>query len=453
MRLIRNTRRLWAAVGLLAGLVLLGLLVFSRQAPEREDQEARALAVRTIMLQPLAFRFEARGYGVSRAAESWQAVANVPGRVVERHPELESGRLVRAGTQLLALDPSRYELAIAEAEADLASLAAEGDQLETEQENTGRLLALERERLELAEQELTRIERLVANGSLARSREDEQRRATLAQRQAVAKLSNELKLIPVRRDRLAAQRDRARTRLEQSRQDLADTRFVAPFDLRVASVAVERHQYVAAGQPLFQGDGLAAAEVEAHIPLSMLRRLMGGVVRPEPASTAFDLHEQLDFSAIGAEVRLVDAEMTRWPARLERVASGLDPITRAVRVVVTVDEPYADVAPPKRPALQPGMYLQVRLSAPSPQPLLTLPASAVHDGEVYRVADGPRLERRPVEVAFEQDDLAVIAAGLLPGDQVIVDDPLPAIDGMAVVPRRDEALEREMRAQAAGNRQ
>ncbi|WP_438887247.1 hypothetical protein, partial [Bacillus cereus group sp. Bce037] len=62
-----------------------------------------------IEAQPLAFRLEARGHGVARPVETWQAVANVSGRVVARHPNLESGSLLREGTLLLALDPSRYE--------------------------------------------------------------------------------------------------------------------------------------------------------------------------------------------------------------------------------------------------------------------------------------------------------------------------------------------------------
>jgi multidrug efflux pump subunit AcrA (membrane-fusion protein) len=67
------------------------------------------------------------------------------------------------------------------------------------------------------------------------------------------------------------------------------------------------------------------------------------------------------------------------------VASGLDPVTRTARVVVTVDAPYRGADPPARPVLQRDMYVRVRLSADSPEPLLVVPASAVHQGEVYLV--------------------------------------------------------------------
>lgn len=443
-------RSKWVLAGVGAGIALLVLLVVNRQLPEHGEVAPPVPTLSVIELQSLAFEMEARGHGVTRPAETWQAIANVAGRVVERHPELESGNLLREGTLLLALDPSRYDLAIAEAQADLAALSAEQAQLDTEQQNTERLLALEQERLTLAEQELARIERLVEQGSVSRSRRDEQRRATLAQRQAVAALENQLALLPSRRETLQAQMARAETRLGQAREDLADTRFVAPYDLRLGEVEVELHQHAAVGQKLFRADSIEAAEIETHIPLPMLRRLMGNVLRSAPPEDALAIGERLDFSVIQAEVRLAGAGDIRWPARVTRVSSGLDPVTRTARVVVSVDEPYGQVAPPDRPALQPGMYVQVRLNAMSRAPQLVIPATAVHAGEVYRVSNDDRLERVAVSVAFEQHDLAVISEGLAPGDRVIVDDPVPALEGMALNPRRDTALEQQLQARARG---
>jgi RND family efflux transporter MFP subunit len=387
---------------------------------------------------------------VARPAETWQAVANVAGRAIERHPELESGTLLPEGTLLVALDPSRYELAIAEAEAELASLAGELAQLAAEEENTRRLLGLEQQALALADEELARIERLAASGSVSGSRRDEQRRSTLGQRQAVASLENSLALMPARREVLEAQRERAAVRLAQARRDLADTRFVAPYDLRLGEVEVELHQFIGTGQRLFQADSLAAAEVEAHIPIAMMRRLLGSVAPAEIPPGALDLSERIDFSAIDAELFLVGAEGVGWSGELVRVASGLDPTTRTVRAVVRVDHPYRDARPPDRPPLQRDMYVRTRLSAPSPEPKLAIPASAVHQSEVWLADAEARLERRAVSVAFEQGNLAVIATGLAPGDRVVVDDLPAAIAGMALSPRRDEALEARIVEQALG---
>ncbi|MDI5935236.1 efflux RND transporter periplasmic adaptor subunit [Halomonas kalidii] len=449
-------RRLGRAATILAGLALgIGLAVLfvaTRQAPLHGEAAPPPPSVTVIEARPLALRLEARGHGAARPAETWQAVANVAGRVVERHPDLEGGALLREGTLLLALDPSRYALAIAEAEAELASLVAERALLDTEEENTGRLLALERQRLGLAEQELARIERLAAGDAVSRSRLDEQRRSTLSQRQAVASLENALALLPARHQVLEARIERAGTGLAQARRDLEDTRFTAPYDLRLGEVEVEMHQFVGVGQRLFEADSLAAAEVEAHVPFAMMRRLLGGVVPAELPEDVLDRAERLDLSGIRAEVALVGAADVGWVGRVVRVASGLDPATRTVRVVVRVDHPYREARPPDRPPLLRDMYTRVTLSAADTVPRLVVPAAAVHQGELYLADEDDRLERRPVEVAFEQHDLAVIAAGLAPGERVIVDDLQPAINGMALAPRRDEAQERRLRVLAAGER-
>lgn len=432
----RLGRILAVVIGLAMGVVLLVFFVVNSQTPERSDTPPVPTAVAVIEAQPLAFRLEARGHGVARPAETWQAVANVSGRVVARHPNLESGTLLREGTLLLALDPSRYELAIAEVEAELT-------QLEAEEANTRRLLDLERQALDLAEQELTRIERLAATGAVSTSQRDAQRRSTVGQRQAVATLENTLAVLP-------AQRERASVRLAQARRDLADTRFEAPYDLRLGEVDVELHHFVGAGQRLFEADSLAAAEVEARLPFSMVRRLLGSVAPVELEPGTLDLSERIDLDSIDAELELVGAPGVSWKGRVVRVASGLDPATRAVRVVVRVEEPWRDARPPDHPPLQRDMYTRVRLSAPSPEPQLLVPASALHQGELYLADEQDRLVRRPVSVVFKQGDLAVIESGLTPGERVVLDDLQPAIEGMALSVRRDEAAEARLVTQARG---
>ncbi|WP_417513983.1 efflux RND transporter periplasmic adaptor subunit [Marinobacter sp.] len=446
-----SNRKLLALVGFVGGILLIVLLVFLRERPAHNESNTAPMPLTVIEVQPMPFVLTARGFGITRPVQTWQAVANVAGRVVERHPELNSGTLLPAGALLIALDPGRYQLAIAETEAELASLAAEQAQLDAETQNTRQLLQLESERLELSEGELGRIERLLKTGAVSRSRLDEQRRATLSQRQLVQSLENQLSLLPSKQQYLDAQIQRAHTRLEQGRQDLEDTRFIAPYDLRIRTVDVEEHQYAALGQPLFLADGIEQAEVEAQVPLSMLRRLMTAVSRPvDSQSGALDITERFDFSAIRSEVELTGFPSVRWPASVSRVASGLDPGTRSGRVIVTVEKPYSLASVPERPAFQRDMHVQVRFFAPSPRPLLAVPASAVHQGEVYLLGNDNLLQRRPVVVVFEQNGLAVIESGLATGELLITDDPVPAIAGMKVVPHRDAVLEQHLQQLALG---
>lgn len=446
----RKRNGLLVALGVLLGVLIVLVLVANRQAPQKTDEVTAAPVVRVIQTQLLPLRIEARGNGLARAANTWQAIANVPGRVVYRHPQLEDGVLHAADTLLLELDPSRYHLAEAEALAKLATLAAEQKRLEVNAANAKQLLALEKEGLELAERELARLQRLAKSGSVSHSRHDAEERAILVQRKTVQSLENEVQLLPSSRQRLKAEIEQASTRLEQAKQDLKDTRFIAPYDLRLGVIEAELHQFINAGKRLFQADAIASAEITAQIPLAMLRRLVRAPEGLEEKKFNLDISDQIDFSAIDVEVKLVGGEGAAWPAKVVRVAKGLNPKTRAAQVVVEVTEPYRRASLPELPALQPDMYVQVKLSSEAAQPRLIIPASALHQGEVYLVNDQQRLERRKVEVAFEQQGMAIIAQGLTGGETLIIDDLSPAINGMLIQPLQDTASEQSLRQKAKG---
>lgn len=399
-----------------------------------EDAAALAVPVRTAVAEREALRPVARGWGDARAGETWTAVAEVSGEVVFRHPDLEPGRMIGAGTKVLEIDPSDYRLAIAQAEADLSALSAEAAQLDAEEENTRRILALEEERLALAEEDLGRVRQLVERGTLPQARLDEQERATLQIRRTVAELRNTLALLPSRRDRLAAQAERVEAALARARRDLAHTEIFAPMDIRVRTVEIERFQFVNVGQRLLAGDGVAEAEVVAQVPLDAFVRLLGSV--GEDALDPLGALRHGPAELIDAELRLVADPSQVWQGRVTRVEGALDPKARSVRIVVSVDDPYAGAAPPVRLPLVPNMYLEATLTGRPLPPQVVVPEEAVHRGDtVYVRDDEGRLQVRQVDVAFRQDGRAVLTDGLREGEVVVLDDLAPAIPGtpLAVV--------------------
>lgn len=141
---------------------------------------------------------------------------------------------------------------------------------------------------------------------------------------------------------------------------------------------------------------------------------------------------------------------SRWPGRLTRITSSLDPVTRTVQAVVTVDEPYRRANPPARPPLVRNMFVQATIAAPTPEPVIVVPASTVHQGAVYLADGDDRLKRQPVTVAWQQGELAVIDRGLEAGDRLILDDLVPAIEGTPLKPRHDGQAMNTLRRLAAG---
>ena len=84
------------------------------------------------------------------------------------------------------------------------------------------------------------------------------------------------------------------------------------------------------------------------------------------------------------------------------------------------------------------MFVEVVLSG-RPRDAVVIPSGVVHGGAVYVAADGNRLARRPIEVSLSQPSFLVVAEGIEAGDQVVVSDLLPAIEGMLLDPVDDIA--------------
>jgi RND family efflux transporter MFP subunit len=399
----KNTLVLAAA--LILGVVFIMVMVKLKQPPQRIEAEALVVPVRIVDIVPQVLMTRARGYGQVMPAQSWKAVANVAGRVVWKHPELESGNLIAAGTHLLQIDPSRYELAKGAAQADLAGLEAEQRQLA----------------------------------------------------QAVQSLSNQLSLIPVRRDALAARQARTEANLANAIKDLQDTRFEAPWALRVHQIDVEVGQHVAPGQPLFIVDDIANAEARVQVKLAELRRVLSQLpVKSDPESDRsphdfIDVHRQLPLAQLDVWVSPTSVPDARWVGRLSRVTSSLDAGTRTVQAVIGVDEPYRNARPPARPPLVRNMFVEVDIAAITPEPFIVVPASAVHQGQVYLADEQDRLQCRDISIGWQQGDLVVIAEGLAAGDRLVLDDLVPAIEGTLLSVQPDEQTRQWLQQAAKGD--
>ena len=271
------------ALALIAGIVFVVVMVQLKQPPERTAGKAAATPARILEVTPLTVRTEARGYGQVLPARSWKAVVNVGGDITWRHPYLDSGNLISEGTRLLQINPTRYELAVASARADIAGLEAERRQLDQEEQNTRELLELENCRLALAQRELQREKTLADSGSLSQTRLDEQQRTTLQQQQVVQSLKSQLNLIPVQQGTLKSHLARGESALASAREDLEDTRFEAPWDLQVHQSEIETGQLVNPGQTLFVADDITAVEATVQLKMSQLRNVLSQIPgAPDP---------------------------------------------------------------------------------------------------------------------------------------------------------------------------
>jgi len=416
---------------IVAAVMVTSRLIAQAPGPARVTTAGlgRAVTVMPVVAAPLVP--VALGWGNVRAADTWTAVSEVRGSVVWRLDDLETGQAIRAGTVVLRIDPSDYELAIAQAEADLDALRAETAQIEAEQLNTRRVLALEEARLLLSQSDADRVRELVAQGTAASVRADEAERAVLAARRIVVELQNQLALIPSRQDRAAAQMARTEAALTRARRDLQHTEITVPFDVRITEASVSRYQYVTVGQRVAAGEGFARVEILAQIPIAAFQRLLSST---DLAANGVDVMRDGPLIGVAVSVAPVGSPDQVWEGRLARLEPALEQRARTVQAVIEVDDPLTGARPPARIPLVTNLQVEVTLTGPELADMIAIPASALHGDVVYLADARDQLELRPVDVAFRQGGLVVLNAGLEPGERLVLDDLSPALPGLQLLP-------------------
>ncbi len=437
------------------GAGFLFLQVSGRAAPEQAALEEVARPVRVIEAQPTDFLPRALGYGYVQPGTVWEAVSEVAGKIVYRHPDLERGRVIEAGTVILRVDPTDYELAAARIRSALESAAGQLAELDIREANTKALLEIERRALALTATDLERKQVLRKKGNASQASVDQAENAVLGQKQRVQDLENQLRLIPAERRVVQAERELQRVQLREAELDIERTAIRLPFDARIAEVMVEARQYVGVNQKLAAVDSIDVAEVSAQVAIEQVRALI-------PPGFAFDALATSDLSVVPrqwgltATLRLRSGDLVAiWDARFDRMSETIDPQTRTIGFIVAVDAPYGQVIPGKRPPLVKNLYVEVELRAPLRPGRIVVPRVAIHradDGRrvVYLADEADRLVIVPVELGPVQGDLAVIAAGVSAGARVVASDLIPAIEGMLLAPRNDAALAARLIAKAGG---
>jgi RND family efflux transporter MFP subunit len=225
------------------------LILGACRAEETQEPTATAVstgperaAVRVLVAEAKRDRLEVRpnATGLTRAFQRARVAAEVSGRVLRR--AAEPGTPVRTGDPLLALDPTRAELARNEAQASLVSRQTDLDE---------------------------------ATRSARRGEE-------LASENAIS--DSELDRLRSRRDRAKAALNLAEVHLAGALQNLADTTVRAPFDGIVESIDVDAGDFIRAGTPVAMVVDLGRVRIHAGVTANEAARLAVG----DPVQIVFD---------------------------------------------------------------------------------------------------------------------------------------------------------------------
>lgn len=433
-------RRFWLLPPIILALIVFIVAPRLKQPPQKAEAVEHAVRVRVITIPRVPILVRAVGYGTTKPARTWEAVAEVSGRVIWLSDDLKAGKIVAQGTELLRIDDSSYQLALTQVETQLNTLSVK-DRI------TRASLALEERSQALLKKDIERKRNLRKQGTISSSVLEEAERNLLKGEAAVQNFKNILDLNEAERKVLNIQKEAAEL-------DLRRTHLAAPFDVRITDLNVDLAQYVNKGQTLFSADGIDVTEIEARFPIGKLRPLMAGKDPANGEEENIPAVERIPGALkLEAIVRLKTATHTiEWAARVDRVAGLVDPQTQTMGVVVVVDRPYEQARPGQRPALVRNTFVEVELrKKPAGKPLV-IPTSAIHDGQVYLLNKEKRLEIRRIKPAFIQGSIAAITMGLEEGETLVVSDLTPAVKGMLLDPIEDKKMVKRLKLEATGQK-
>lgn len=130
---------------------------------------------------------------------------------------------------------------------------------------------------------------------------------------------------------------------------------------------------------------------------------------------------------LAADLTLAEFPGRRFPGRLVRNASAIDPVTRTLLAEIDVDNPTGE--------LLSGAYAEVHLKLPGPSQAFVLPANTLlFRSEGLRVATvtGTRVDLLPITLGRDFGDRVEVVAGLRGGESIVLDPPDSIVAGETV---------------------
>lgn len=447
-------RKMAIVVPLAVGVGILAYAIKSRQPPPQNPQQESFRHVRVIHAAKVPVRPTVTGYGSVKPGAVWNAIPQVGGKVVYVHPNLKKGALIGKDTLIVRIDKADFEMAIAEARANIASAEARLQELKTTETNLKAVLEVERKSLELKRSQLERKQALQKRGTATPLSVEQEQRDTLAQERRVIDIENSLKLLPAQKSVQEAQIAVNRSRLETAKLNLSRTEIRVPFAGRVAEANVETTQFAQAGSRLAVIDSVDVAEIEAQFPVAPLTQFIQALDRNSETQRprlSEDFAEVAKRRGFFTTIRLLSGPATaRWRGDIVRISDTFDPQTRTVGIISAVRNSYAKARPGERPPLTKGMFVQVELNAPDLDPSIVLPVSAIHDGKVYVAGKENRLIIRSVETGLVIGNNVLVRKGLAAGERIVVSDIPYVLPDMLLMATRDTALEKEIAKSVRG---
>jgi multidrug efflux pump subunit AcrA (membrane-fusion protein) len=428
-----TVRILISAVCLLLGIGVAFGLYRLKKEPAQRAESTPSIMVSVEEVKPYNGPLSLELTGLVVPYREINIVSEVTGRVAFKADEFRAGRYVKAGTELMRVDQTDYDLEIGRLEAELKQTASSIAELEVEIDGAKDLVQNAKDDLELQKLDLDRKRN--SGAGFSKTEVEQAQRAVLAAENAVSTQTIRLNLLEQSRNRWASTQAVRRADLEMAQIRRSRCVITAPADGVIVSENVEPNGYVQPGAAIMVFEDTSRAEVRCNLRQDQLDWLWKHA--PQAASQASD-------NALGSEIAYriprvpvqvrhnAGSEQLEWSGILDRFDGlGVDQQTKTIPARISVEQPIIMGSRGNR-ALVRGMFVKLRIELPT-EPLrelnqyfVELPNRSILPGNVVWVYRDNRLMMQRVEVVntMESDSgrrvvVPLVGQGLLLTDRVV----------------------------------
>jgi len=321
---------------------------------------------------------------------------------------VDIGDEVEAGQVLIRLDARELQQQVEMQRGMIQELKASDQMVLAQLEAAHTQIDEIRARLDLKTSERDRLARLVSTGAIQRQRLEEAESAVLSTTAMLARYEDAVHVVQARLLKSKSELTVAQAELHQAETLAGYLEVKAPFAGIVAKRNVDPGNLV---RPAGHGDG-----AKPLLTIAKVDKLRAIIHATTDVAGPLKVNTPVQFVAD-------DLPNKTFVSQLSRMAGAYDRKTRMMRAEIDLDNSF-DPDLGRRP-LRAGSYgaamivLQSATLPVVPQSALRKHADHV---SVVVVRDGV-CWITPVEVAIQSDDMAGIASGIEPGDQVVVENP------------------------------
>ncbi|KZN48498.1 efflux RND transporter periplasmic adaptor subunit [Pseudoalteromonas luteoviolacea] len=365
-------KRLILPAAILAVSVLLVVLISSNppQSARGKGKPQAKMVVDFVELEAMQFTMEIESYGLVQPRTQSMLVAQVSGEISFVSDNFRDGGFFEKGEVLLQIDERDYVAEVQVAKATL--LNAEQGLLEEEARGKQALVDWKR----------------LGDGSEA----------------------SELVL---RKPQLAAQQANvlsAKAKLAKAELALERTRLVAPFDGRILTKKVDLGQVVSSNSQLAQI--YATDYVEIRLPIN--NRDLAFMRLPEHFRDG-----EINAPAPDVQLRSDLVKKQSWHGKIVRTEGAISELSQQLYVVAQIDDPFS-VKQKSDFAIKIGQYVTAKITGRTLTNAITIPSSAIYQGSyVYVLDEQDLLMRKDISIAWQNDELAIVDAGVAAGMRLV----------------------------------